>query len=123
MTKVTDGEAAVYEVPGSHDRFWLDKGKILSWRLTNGGYALKIRTSRPTKLYFSEIYHGGWRVKISGEKIAAQKSSTGLNYFEIPAGDYEAGVYFAPQSYMDWGIMVSLATLSIMMAFMIKFGR
>lgn len=113
------GGIEIYETPSHRDHFWLEpEAKISYSRIDQSSYKVALHTDVPSTLFFSETYHPGWELRDKSLTIHAQKTNDSLNSFTMPIpGDHEFLVVFAPQMYVDYGLIISGTTLIALVFF------
>ena len=118
------GKIAVYELPRFKDHFFAVGGgkPEIKWQMINPAkYKVEVENAnQPFKLVFSETYDELWQAKIGSRMISSRPFNQVLNSFEIPRADnLEIEVYFAPQKYVYYGGVVSLATLFLIIGWLL----
>lgn len=64
---------------------------------------------------FSESYDPFWEMRIGGNSITPEKTSEGLQAYHIPAEiSGNAVLYYRPQQYVGYGLIISYATVIIL---------
>lgn len=112
LAKIQEGPLTIYKTSSYKDKIWLESNEHLTYkRLAPDKYAVEFTTENPTELNFSENFHDGWIFSTNKGIINAQKTAYGLNKFEITKPGYYSGtVYFLPQRFVTYGMMVSIIT-------------
>jgi len=72
------------------------------------------KNNKPFLLIFSESYHPMWKAYVDGEEILSIPAYSLVNGFYInKMGSFDITVYFTGQTYVDYGLKISLTTLVI----------
>lgn len=123
LRKIMSGRVAIYETPNFRDRFWLDSnGEVAHTMLDGSSYEVTVKAPFPTVLYFSESFHPGWVAQFDNKTLPSLKTSSGINSFALNTpGIYRLKVYFAPQRYVQYGLIVSAVTLVSCLAVLLMF--
>ncbi len=120
--KIRSGKLTIYQTPRHGDLFWVLNDEALTYkRIRPDRYTVSFTVREPSTVYFSQAYHQGWVFKAGDTRMKSQRSSNGLNSFQIlTPGTYEGVVEFEPQKYVTWGLAVSFLTvLGAALAFML----
>lgn len=110
LTKIRSGAIALYKTQHHRDLFSVSGGETVIYRRQKwSGYTVSFTSERPSSLLFSQRYHPGWVFHSASGRIIAQKTENGLIGFPLIAkGTYDGAVYFEPQRYVDWGVVISI---------------
>lgn len=110
LTKVQSGAITIYTTSSHRDLFALSGGQRVSYeRQPVNGYKVSFTAATPSTLFFSQNYHPGWIYRDGSLRVHAQKTKNGLMSFPISKTGQQKGiVYFDPQKYVDWGLVVSI---------------
>lgn len=92
---------------------------------TNTGFSARIDTSRPTLVFFSVPYEGGWSAMVNGQKAAVEQVNVGFMAVEVPAG--ESRITFTYRTpWLGAGIAVTFISTALFIAALLvarKFDR
>ena len=96
--------------------------EISSKMLSLTKYLVSVKNAKePFWLVFSETYYPLWQAKIGKDKITPVKLYSLINGFYInKTGDFEVEVEFTPQRYVNWGMVLSGLTGSVIILLFIK---
>jgi hypothetical protein len=87
-------------------------------------YTVKVKTSEPFYLVFSESYDNGWVATINGQQIPDQYHFTANGYangwYINKTGTYTITLEFTPQNLFYTGAAISITTLIICTAYVSK---
>ncbi len=113
LTKIRSGHLTVYQVPKHRDLFWISTNESIAYRrIRTDQYGVSLTVNAPTTVYFSQTYHPGWVLRSGNMRLKSERSSQGLNSFQIlTPGSYEGIVEFEPQKYVTWGAAISILTI------------
>jgi hypothetical protein len=135
------GRIAVFEVEGYKDHFYLINNSLIAHdtviRNQQSNNQIKYTFINPAKykvsvkdgkkgdvLVFSESFDSGWKAR-QGEEILDPSPYTltphiSLNSFVLPEdGNYDLEVYYQPQQWVDIGVWISLATLVMVIGYLV----
>lgn len=91
----------------------LDRSLFINWDFKNPTlYSLKIENAKKGDLIvFAQGFDNGWIAKGNGFEIKSEPYEKNLNSFRLQKdGDYEVEIYFKPQDYVNFGLIISLVT-------------
>lgn len=117
------GNITIYEILNPKDHFWLEGGKIISYKMINPTkYEVSgVSNLNNSTLIFSETYDSLWSLNINNQNISSQKKYDKLNSFTIPKkGEFRGIIEFKPQKYVYYGFVISIITLLISIILLIK---
>lgn len=105
LTKIsTESALAVYKVPSSKDRIWIDgKGSVLAIQyLKPTSILIDVLVDKGDQLVFTDTYDSQWHVQYTGTSLSSQKDSFGRNRFTLPqTGSYTLYLSYASQPFID----------------------
>lgn len=126
LKKISTNGITVYETVRHNDHFWMSNGKILGYRmLSPDRYEITLTSQSRATLFFSEGFHPGWQLQEGSDVIISNRTSTGLNSFNLPQGfSGKVEVYFYPETYVQWGSVVSVTTfIGVIIFYILRFRR
>jgi hypothetical protein len=104
----------------------------LKWNMVGPAeYRVRLKdVKKPIRLVFSERFDRGWIAKIAGSKgqktnskkqiAKSAKTVDGLNSFLISKrGDLDIKVVYAPQRYVNYGLIISGITLFFVVSYLL----
>ncbi len=95
---------------------------VIVTNYTGAEISMSIKRSEPGFLVLSEIYYpAGWVATLNGEEIPIYKTNYVLRGMEIPAGNHELELTFAPQSY-SLGVTLNWVSLAAQIGLALLFG-
>ncbi len=113
---------AVFKIEGFRDHFWSNSSKLnikykyispVEYNLDLSGVEAK------DLLIFTENYNSGWVAILDGKQVKSEKYGI-FNSFRLDSkGSYKLKVYYLPQQYVSIGLIISIITLIITIAFII----
>lgn len=120
------GEIAVFEVPNSKDRFYLNNVRAtLTYKFINSTeYRVRLENIKSGDiLVFSENFDKYWMIYNSKFKIHSSKLN-GLNSFALPeSGSYEIKVYYKPQKWVYVGLVISAVTITLSFVYLLRMKK
>lgn len=79
---------------------------------THTGFTAEITTSRPTLVFFSVPYEGGWSARVNGQTVEIEQVNVGFMAVEVPAGESQI-VFTYRTPWMDTGILISFLSTAL----------
>ncbi len=129
LKKIDDfGKIAVFEIPSPKDHFFIsnlqsavNNQKIEYQYVSPVEYKLSFENAKKGDVVvFSESYNLEWIAKNSEFKVRSTEYSKKFNSFVLPQnGNYTLDVYFSPQTYVNIGLVISGATLIVIVGTLI----
>jgi hypothetical protein len=125
------GRIAVFEVPDVKEHFYFNNQKTISNNqrlkyqyISPVEYKLDVTNAKKGNvIVFAENYDKNWvATSVSGSKfkVVSSKFDNRLNSFLLSAeGSYSLNVYYTLQKYVDYGVMISAASLVLVVGFLI----
>lgn len=116
-------EIGVFEVKNPKPHFWnlQTKGDISSTFINPSAYVLNLKNvERGQSIIFVENYDPGWVMKVENEEVISKKYGR-FNSFAIPQnGSFSVIVTFKPQQLVNYGSIISVVTLIVIVLLLIK---
>ena len=134
-------ELIVYENDYYRTRIYLDnKTDVTVSKISSTQFDLTFNSKdKNAKLFFSEAYHPGWKIRIGGFswwKSLIEKNyylndqyhirdKYGLNQFDVTevSDDLKMTLYFAPQTWVNVGSIISFSTLVVSLSWLLILWR
>ncbi len=124
------GKIKVFEVSNPKDHFWTNTSNInLKYQyISPVEYKLEVKNAKiGDKIIFSENYDASWIARDSQTKfydwpnlISSNPYSRIFNSFSLrKAGNYSLTVYYYPQTAVNLGVIISLSSFILVLAFII----
>ena len=115
LKKIRNDKITVYEMPFK-DHFILDKsGKVSTIMINPMHYILTVSVDSPQNLIFSESFNSYWILTENDRVIHSIKTENGLNSFWLERqGKYRVNVSFSLEKYYQYGRIVSLLTITLL---------
>ena len=115
----------VYELKGARDHFFImGPGKISIKAISSSEYQIDLQNvEKGERIVFSDAYSKDW-IMLDQENL---KSSTPYNNFNSwnlsKSGDYSVKVYYGPQKWVGYGLIVSAITAGVIFTVLIWLHR
>lgn len=115
------GKIVVFENPQAKSHIFLEgNGKVSSEMLSPINYEVNISISSPQTLIFSESYDSSWIIQENNKIIRSIKTKDGINSFVLnKTGIYSFNIHFSKDRYFQYGQVISIITLLIVLALLI----
>lgn len=117
------GKIIVFEVKKPKDHFWCDCDAQIEYKFINPSkYEVLIRNAKKGDiLVFSEGFDSGWEAEGPGFEIESMKFESRLNSFVLSKdGDYELRIFYKPQKWVNYGLVISVVTFILLITFCIS---
>ncbi len=79
---------------------------------------IRVVAGQAATLVLSELWFPGWRATVNGEPTEVKRSNLGLRLIDVPVGESEVQLWFAPQSWR-YGWMAAGAGVVLLLAVMV----
>jgi hypothetical protein len=120
------GKIIVYKVSDAKGHFWLmgSGTNVSSKKLSSTDYVVKLPKNDASQiLIFSERFDPNWIAKIDGNEEHSQKFAAGMNSFAISKGATSIEIYYAPQRFVNIGLIICLCTLLVSLFVLIRYRK
>lgn len=116
----------VFEIASPKDHFWSQSDTLgISYQyISTTEYKIRVQNAKKGDLLvFSEGFDKNWIATSSEFRIQSSEFENLMNSFVLPKnGNYEFEVKYEPQKYVEAGMIMSLASLVVVLA-VLKFGN
>lgn len=118
------GKIKVFETPTFKKHFYLKgDGEISDKMISPVQYFVNFSVNEDQSMIFSEKYNPYWVAKLDGKIIRSQKTATDLNSFSLKKGKYDLEVIFLQEEFYNYGRIISLASLLIVIILILKLKK
>ena len=120
----------VFETADSKSHFWLEdregnnaKMQVLVAAVNPTRYEISVGSvPAGTRFVFSESFDSNWTLIGEEQILPSRSTEDGLNSFDVPVGTYFT-IFYKPQTYVEAGTKVSLATGIALLALLLWTSR